>query len=98
MDILRGLRKEALDFENNHDCKETLAIAIINIGNCIDPFYSQHKKLLEDRMVDHPPEGQLEYERYYELTCDGEVLNLNEYACLIADTRIAEKSQKKMKE
>ena len=89
LDILQGLRNEALNFENNHHNKEILAIAIINIGSCIDPILPNHKNLLKDRGVDLAPRRIFEYEDYFELTCNGEVLNLNEYACLIADTRLA---------
>lgn len=93
MGILKGLRNEALSFEEqNHEGKETLAIAIINIGHCVDPMYQIHANLLKKFGFERPPEGQYEYEDFFELTCNGEVLNLNEYACLIADTRRAPKS------
>ena len=38
----------------------------------------------------YPPNGKGNYEDYYELTHEGEALNLNEYACWIADTRDAD--------
>ena len=75
--------------ESNKGTKATLAIAIVNIGNRIDPLHAHHKPILAGIGV--PPAGKKigDYEDFYELTKEGECLNLNEYAAYIADTREA---------
>ena len=73
--------------ESNKGTKATLAIAMINIGNRIDALHAHHKPILASIGV--PPAGKKigDYEDFYELTKDGDALNLNEYAAYIADTR-----------
>ena len=77
----------AMAYEEGNKGKATMAIAIINIGNRIDPFAAPHKPLLS--AIGVPPAGKKigDYEDFYELTKEGDVLNLNEWAAHIADTR-----------
>ena len=84
---LEDLKRQAMEFEENKVGKETLAIAIINIGSHIDPFQQNHKEILDSIGV--APGGKKigDYEDFFELTREGEALNLNEYATYIADTR-----------
>jgi hypothetical protein len=76
-----------MDYEENNKGKATMAIAIINIGNRIDPFAAPHKPLLSALGIQPSGKKIGDYEDFYELTKEGDVLNLNEYAAYIADTR-----------
>ena len=85
---LDALKEKAMAFEeSNKTGKATLAIAIINISNRLDPLSAPHRPLLAGIGV--PPAGKKigDYEDFYELTKEGDVLNINEYAAYIADTR-----------
>lgn len=84
---LTALKQRAEAFEEGNKGKETLAIAIINIGNRIDPFAPTHAPLIKNLGLKPTPKGIGAYEDFYELTEEGEALNLNEYAAWIADTR-----------
>ena len=85
---LDALKQKAMDFEDSNPTgKVTLALMIINIGNRIDPFAAPHKPLLAALGVEPTGKNIGDYDDFYELTKDGDVLNLNEYAAYIADTR-----------
>ena len=62
-------------------------IAIASVGHRLDPEKPKHKAILEDLGVEVSPNEVGAYEDFYELTYEGEPLNLNEYATWIADTR-----------
>ena len=81
------LKDMAMKFEKEHSGKETLAIGIISIGNRLDPMSVKHAPLLRNLGVQPPGKAIGDYEDFFELTHEGEPLNLNEYACWIADTR-----------
>ena len=77
-----------MEFElNKRGSKETLAIFIINIGHVIDPLNPRHKHLCNEIGLEATKKEIGAYEDFYELTCDGEPLNLNEIGMDIVDTR-----------
>ena len=85
--ILTSLKKKAMEFESRNG-KDKLGIGIINIGHVIDPVGKpKDKAILEKIGVETSFKGIGNYEPFFELTKDGEAINLNEYACWIADTR-----------
>ena len=85
---LTELKEKAMTFQKAHyGGKETLVICIVSVGNRIDPFIKEHKILLQEFEVEVSGQNEGDYEDFFELTHDGEILNLNEQACWIADTR-----------
>ena len=66
-----------------------MGIVIVNVGHCYDPADSVFRNLNDEFELDDE-QGEGCYERFYELTYEGEPLNLNEYAVQIADTRTEE--------
>ena len=71
-----------------------MAIAIIHIGFTLDPKIDDGEDLLTKLNVElSENKGEDVYEQLYELTHLGEVLNLNEYAAWITDTREIRKEE-----
>ena len=55
---------------------------------CLDPLTNAHKPIFHNLGVESPAERAVGvYEDFFELTHQGEALNLNEFAAWIADTR-----------
>ena len=62
------------------------AFTIIYVGFSVDP--NKHHYILKDKgFVLDQYKNKGDYEAFYELTNQGEVINLNEYCAWIADTR-----------
>ena len=60
MEILKGLRNDAIEFENEKfekesSYKDTMAIAIINVGHCLDPLNNFGAKILKKHNIQRPP-------------------------------------------
>ena len=84
---LSELKNQALDFEREYvNQKATQCFAVIHVGTAIDPL-STSKGLLTARKFKAPPKQVGAYEAFFELTKDGEAMNLNEKAAWITDTR-----------
>ena len=81
------LKQRALEFEQNKQGKETQVIAIISVGHSMDSFFPRDKPLYAELGLEAPPDKVGAYENIFELTYEGEPLNLNESATWIADTR-----------
>ena len=89
---LKELKSIAKEFEASKQGGETLAIVIINVGLCYDPKAPIFRNLNDDFDLDEQ-KGPGAYEAFYELTYEGEPLNLNEAAVWIADTRTEEQAK-----
>ena len=86
---LKEIRGSAKEFESSRKGRENMGIVIVNVGHCYDPADSVFRNLNDEFELDDE-QGEGCYERFYELTYEGEPLNLNEYAVQIADTRTEE--------
>ena len=64
------------------------AVAIVSVGHRLDPSTPKHRALLEAVGAPASSNEVGALEGFYELTCDGEPLNLNEYGTWIADPRV----------
>ena len=97
-ELMERLRKQALTFEtDNKGNKNTQCYAIFHIGPFADPLSGAVTlDLLTARGLPNPktaPKGAGTYEPFYEVTSVGEIMNLNEQAAKIADTREVQKEE-----
>lgn len=101
IEILKDKSKEEIDqrlshyrdlakaFESEKQTHQAQAIVIVNIGLCLDPLEPTHGQVFYELKTKQQLEtaNRGDYEPFYELTFQGEPLNLNEAAAWIADTR-----------
>jgi len=97
-EVMERLRQQALTFETeNKGKKVTQCFAIFHIGPFADPLSGAITlDLLNNRGLPNPktaPKGPGTYEPFYEITSTGEIMNLNEQAARITDTREAQKEE-----
>jgi hypothetical protein len=97
-EVMERLKKQALTFETaNKGKKATQCFAIFHIGPFADPLSGAitldllNNLGLPDQKT--APKGPGTYEPFYEITSTGEIMNLNEQAARIADTREAQKEE-----
>jgi len=96
--VMENLRQQALTFEKEFKgSKATQVFAIFHIGPFADPLSGAVTlDLLTDRGLPsqkEAPKGPGTYEPFYEITAGGEIMNLNEQAAKITDTREVQKEE-----
>ena len=90
IEILGKLKARADKFQEEKEDNKVLAIAVINIGFCLDLDYQPHTEIANQANYVAPDYSTKDYsqsEEFYALTTEGEPICLTEFTCDIAKNK-----------